>query len=276
MNQFKKSKTIITVSSIVLLSLSLLFLSSQAWFRGSGLLSPLNYIIAKVDGLFSKPTNQLSFIIDEMDNVLDVYKENKTLKASLSESRELVAENNSLIAENNSLQEALSLSETYANKETLTASVLSRNPNSWSQTLTIDVGSENDVSKDMLVMANGGLIGTLSDIGGASSTVSLLTDQVKQKNLAVKVNLPSGAVYGIITGYDKKENRYIISKLNSSSEIAKGSQVVTSDLSDQAASNILIGEVAEVKRNGDTLDMELHVSPAADFSNIYAVVLVRN
>lgn len=276
MNRFKKSKLIVVVSTLVLFSLSLLYLSSQSWFRKSRVLGPLNYLISAVDGVFAQPTQFLSGSVDEMDTLLNTYKENKRLKADLSKSQDLTSENASLTAENESLRQAMSLKEAYGDMTNLTAEVLYRNPNSWSETLAIDAGSQQGITEDMLVLANGGLIGRLSDVDVTSSKVQLLTDENSTRNLAVKVNLTSGSVYGIITKYDAEKKVFIVSQLNSDTGISEGSQVVTSDLSENTASNVLVGEVAAVKKNGNTLATELHVRPAADFSNIYAVVLVRN
>ncbi len=276
MNQFKKSKIIVLVSVLVLLSLSLLFLSSQTWFKKSNPLAPVNYLVSGVDSILSKPVNFISGSVREMNNLLETYDENKTLKATLSESQEMSTENDTLIAENESMRQALSLIKSYESKQTLASEVLVRNPNSWSASLSIDKGSHHGVSKEMLVLANGGLIGTLSDVDLSTSKVQLLTDETSTKNLAVKINLASGAIYGILTKYDAEENVFIVSQLNGNAKATEGSQVVTSDLSDEAASNVLVGTVSAVKKNGNTLDEELHVSPAADFSNIYTVVLVKN
>lgn len=276
MNQFKKSKTIVVVSAIVLLSLSLLFVSSQGWFRRTKALAPINYAVSSVDGLLAAPANLIYNLGQEMSSLLDTYRENKELKASMTETADLAAENASLQSENESLRQALAIDESYADKTRLPAAVLSRNPNSWSETVSINKGSHHGVTKDMLVMANGGLIGILTEVDVTSSRVQLLTDQARTKNLAVKINLESGAVYGILTRYDEKKKVFIISQLNSDKGISENSQVVTSDLSDEAASNVLVGKVSAIKKNGNTLDTELHVKPAADFSNIHAAVLVKN
>ncbi|WP_335339458.1 rod shape-determining protein MreC [Streptococcus marmotae] len=51
-------------------------------------------------------------------------------------------------------------------------------------------------------------------------------------------------------------------------------EVVTSDLAGDMPSNVLVGKVSSVKTSTRDLSRELYIKPAANFSNIYSVLVV--
>ena len=51
-----------------------------------------------------------------------------------------------------------------------------RSPVSWKQELTLDAGKSKGVSENMLAIANGGLIGSVSKVEDNSTMVNLLTN----------------------------------------------------------------------------------------------------
>ena len=93
-------------------------------------------------------------------------------------------------------------------------------------------------------------------------------------NIPVKISLETDDVYGILSGYDTDSHSLIINQLNSDVDIPEGSSVVTSDLAGGTPSNIPIGKVASVKSSSSNLNRELYITPTANFSNIYAVMVV--
>lgn len=274
MHQFKKSKIIVLLSGLVLLSWALLTLSRQQWFKENKLLAPVQSVLASGDQFFAKVTNSLSQTTAHIDQLLGAYRENQGLKRRILELEEVEADHQSLKEENDSLRASLELAERHTTYQRISAEVLYRNPSSWSETLALSAGSQSGVHQDMLVMANGGIIGKVSEVTANNSRISLLTDVTKEHDLAVKVNLESGAVYGIITAYDAEENVYIVTQLNNATGLASGQQVVTSDLSEKLPSQLLIGSVESVTKNKNGIETEVKVRPAADFDNIYSVVLV--
>ena len=79
--------------------------------------------------------------------------------------------------------------------------------------LTYDKGTSDNVTDAMVVVANGGLVGSVSETSSQSSLVSLLTNEENSTKISVRIQTKSGPVYGIITGYDEKNSAYIISQL---------------------------------------------------------------
>lgn len=271
----KLSKLIVAVSIFLLLSFSLLFVTFSESRQVPFLTQIVNAIVRPVQSVLSKPTNYFSEQKDVLSDLMDAYKENKELKAILSGLEDYATENITLKAENESLRSSLGIASNFSEKQYVAGLVLVRTPASWSEHLTIDIGGDQGVIENALVVANGGLIGVISHVDPDSANVKLLTNSDEFTKLPVKISLGSKEIYGILSGYDADSNSFVINQLNGSDDIPVGSNVVTSDLAGAAPANIKIGRVLSVKSNSNNLNREIYVEPTASFSNLYSVLVVR-
>ncbi|HFI0424146.1 TPA: rod shape-determining protein MreC [Streptococcus suis] len=272
MNKF--SKLIIVLSVFILLSFSLLYSTSASSSNLSGFKSVVSTVVSPFQTVFSIPTRFLSEQKQVISDLISTYEENKELRQTLQELESSVLENSSLKAENSSLRSSLEMSSEFSQKTYIAGSVLVRSPYSWSEKLTINIGEKDGVSKDDLVMSNGGIIGIISSISQNSSEVILLTNADEFTKIPVKLSTESGDIYGILSNYDSDSNSFVINQLSSSDEISTDSKVVTSDLGGTTPANVLIGTVKSVKASSNNLNREVFVEPSADFSNIYSVLVV--
>lgn len=274
MNRYKKSRLVVVVSILSVFSLSLLFLTVYQGVKIPFVMDGVRQSVAFLDGVVSKPTQFLSKQKDYINDLVSAYKENQELKNTLSGLENSISEMESLKKENESLRQNLEMKEAYTEKQLISALVSVRSPNSWNQELILNIGKDFGLTEDMLVVANGALAGTIDSLDAHSTTVKLLTNSDDFSNIPVKISLETMDVYGILSGYDTDSHSLIINQLNSDIEIPVGSSVVTSDLAGGTPSNIPIGKVASVKSSSSNLNRELYVTPTANFSNIYAVMVV--
>ena len=274
MNRYKKSRLVVVISILSVFSLSLLFLTAYQGVEIPIVSDGVRQSIAFLDEVVSKPTQFLSKQKDYLNDLVAAYKENQELKSTLASLENSISEMESLKNENESLRQNLEIKEAYADKQMISALVSVRSPNSWNQELVIDIGKDAGLTENMLVVANGALVGTIDSLDAYSTTVKLLTNSDDFFNIPVKISLEMTDVYGILSGYDTDSHSLIINQLNSDVEIPVGSSVVTSDLAGGTPSNIPVGKVASVKSSSSNLNRELYITPTANFSNIYAVMVV--
>ncbi|CEL91470.1 rod shape-determining protein MreC [Streptococcus sanguinis] len=271
MNRFKKSKFLSSFFVLVVAMTILILSTSSSWF-----VSTTSNIISFVDRLVGSP---FAFVADkkgEMSDLMSTYRENQQLKKNLYEVEEKAGKADSLEDENEQLRKLLEFKEADKNQVQIASEVIARTPASWKNELTIDKGTSDNVTDAMLVVANGGLVGSVSETNSQSSLVSLLTNEESSTKISVRIQTKSGPVYGIITGYDAKNSAYIISQLNSAEYIKEGDEVETSGLGAYNAENIPVGKVLSVSEAKDQLNKVVLVKPAADLSDIRAVMLVGN
>lgn len=271
MKKFKKSRLIVMIIVLILTASALLLSTYSTWF-----VNGTSNALSLVDNVLSKPFHLLTDVKSDLEHLVNTYHENEELKATLSEIDSVSNEVSDLKEENAQLREMLDMKNSINSDVKLSADVIARTPASWSNELTVNVGSENKVASTMLVVANGGLIGSVDQVNEHSSRISLLTNKKNNENISVRIQSGSKTIYGIIVGYDEKKSAFIVSQLNTSDEIKEDSKVVTSGLGSYPVANISVGKVSSVASSSDYLTKEVYIKPSADFSDIRVVTLVGN
>lgn len=274
MNRF--ARIVITVSLICMLTVSLLFLTFTRGGKVRFLSQIIEPVVSPIESFLSKPVNYFSEQRDRMMDLFATYEENERLKETLFSLETRLAESDTLRKENESLRANLQMIDQYPDKQFIQSSVLSRTPELWVRQMTIARDRNNQLTKGMLVLANGGLIGTIKEVHSSSATVKLLSNSDEFTKIPIRLQVDNQEVYGILSGYDTDSNSFIVNQLNSGVAIPIGTNVVTSDLAGATPSNIQIGKVRSVKESTSDLNRELFIEPTANFSNVYFVLVVGN
>ncbi|MGM9886213.1 MAG: rod shape-determining protein MreC, partial [Lactococcus sp.] len=181
-------------------------------------------------------------------------------------------------SENKELKTALKLQQTLTDYETVSSNVITRNPASWNDTLVIDHGSDDGIKNNMPVMANGGLIGRVSQVNKSTAKVSLLSSSKGIENkIPVYLSSNGSPSYGILSSYDSTQNAYVVSQVTTTTKFAKGSQVFTSGLGGGVGSvrDLLVGTVIGEKNSNDGLDRQIYIKPASNLYDIRFVFVVK-
>lgn len=271
MNRFKKSKYIIVVSVLVLVVSTLLittYSSSMVTRLGDGL--------SVVDRVVQTPFQWFDQFKSDLGHLTRTYSENEQLKKQVYQLEVASNEANRLKVENEELRQLLDMNSKLEVTKTLAADVIMRAPVSWKQEMTVGVGSQNGAAENMLVIANGGLVGSVSKVEDQSTLVNLLTNTENTDNISVKIQSGTTAIYGIVQGYDKEQEVLKISQLNSNADIKAGDKVTTGGLGTFNVADIPVGEVVGVTHSSDYLTREVTVRLTADTSNLRVVELVGN
>lgn len=235
--------------------------------------SNVSGVISKVDSVVSIPFVALTKSHNVISDLLSTYSENRDLKKSLSSLQNQSAIISNLQEENDSLRASLNLSDKLSRDNVITAEVSMRPSVNWLKELTINVGKSKNVSKSMLATTNGGVIGFVTKVYDDSTTISLLSGSLSDTYLASSVISEDGnQVFGIISNYDNKKKLLKMTQLNSSENIKKGTEVVTSGLDDVSVKGVPIGTVESVSDYEG--NRTIFIKPYADFDKISYVTLV--
>ncbi|NQN91520.1 rod shape-determining protein MreC [Streptococcus suis] len=272
----KLSKIIIAFFIFLLVSFSLLFVSISGGNDIPILSSFVSGLVSPIERMLAPSVSFLSSQKSKMEEILASFEENKELKKTIASFDAIDEENKSLRLENASLRNDLGIVAAFPEKSFISSFVLVRNPVTWTEQLIIDAGTNQGVVENMLVVANGGLAGIVTNVDSSSSNVKLLTNSDDFTKVPVKISTNSGEIYGILSGYDSDSNTFVVNQLNSLNEIEAGSNVVTSDLAGTTPSNIQVGKVKSVSTTSNNLNREVYIEPTTDFSEIYTVLLVEN
>src|SRR5699024_3752927 len=114
----------------------------------------------------------------------DALEENGKLHAKLDMLPQMDADIERLEAENEELREPLDVSSK-REYDTTAARVISRSPDQWLNSFTIDKGESDGLTEGMAVMTTEGLIGTVRRANGGSSYIEMLTTSVSDRKRVV-------------------------------------------------------------------------------------------
>ena len=159
----------------------------------------------------------------------------------------------------------------------MNATVISRNPTTWYNNLTIDKGSHNGIEEGMVVMNSTGVIGKITNVSTFSSDVKLITTTDTNNKMSVTITSGDNHLTGVINGYDYKTKWLEVEGISNTENVSVGDLVYTSGLGGVFPSGILVGKVANISTDVYDLSKIINVSPSANFADInYVTVLKRN
>ncbi len=273
----KISKKLIAVLIVLVVVIILVIFSFT--LKGNRKLSHvesfLRDALVYVERVVMSPFNFVSDKFKEYNELKDVREENDILKTSIERADSLESENMELRRQLEKLKEELNIDYTLTDYEYLNATVVSRNIGYWYNTITIDKGTYNGVDKDMIVINAKGLIGKVIRTTTFTSDVRLITTSDTNNKISVNISNGDYNIYGVINGYDYKSNLLEVEGISNTLSVSIGDFVYTSGLGGIFPSGILIGQVTEIGTDSYDLGKIIKVKPAADFSDINFVSILK-
>lgn len=214
--------------------------------------------------------------ITEYQEKQDLYEKYKTLEKKVKETELINAERLELKKEVEDMKKTLELNHVLGESSYLNATVVNRNLGYWYNTITIDKGEKNGVKKDMAVIVSEGLVGKVIKTTAFNSTVKLLTSDDANNKISVKIQVGDQYVYGLLSGYNKKNRTFSIEGISTNMKIPKGSIVTTTGMGDIFPSGIMIGKVKSIKTDNFDLAKTVIVEGTVDYDDLnYVTVLKR-
>lgn len=279
MRKFNPNKNIIILLIIIIVVIATVTLTAKMRSQekdSNVVVSTVNDVVGFVDGVVSAPGRWVVNGIEVVSNLTNTYEENQRLKEKIDEYEELEQSNKNKEKEISQLQSALELNETLTSYDKVTANVITRSPNTWQDSLVVDKGSNDGIEKNMAVMASSGLVGRVTQVNANSSKVELLTtDNSDVDYFPVKIVSDGGDSYGVLSKYQKKNQRLVATDLTGSTEIKVGDVVQTSGLGGNSPANLAVGTVVKVKSSSYGLSREVTIKPYADMYDFSVVTIIQ-
>ncbi len=221
------------------------------------------------------PITKAGEMIDKIRLKDELYDKYKILKEEVEKTNFMTAKYNESLKVIDELESMLELNSTLVESNYLNATVIGRNLGFWYDKITIDKGSKNGVREDMAVVTAKGLIGKVISVSYLTSDIKLLTsDDINQK-ISIKIKVGEEYIYGLLTGYDKKTEEFIIEGVSGNNEIPNNAEVTTTGLGDIFPSGILVGNVTKITKDHFDLARTIRVKSKVDFNGISYVTLLK-
>lgn len=238
---------------------------------------PLNTVVGYVVVPFQKGIHYagqwMADKADELVSIKDLLEENKKLKEQVAQ----LTEENVILQQNryelNQLRELVELDQQYDSYEKIGARIIARDTGNWYATFLIDKGSDAGIKEDMNVLAGGGLVGRISQVGpNWSKVTSIISDNSNVSGMTISTNdnlIVSGSLKSMSDGV------ILFGQLvDSQNKVEEGDKVVTSNISDKYLPNILIGYISKINLDNNNLTKSGYLVPAVDFEHINEVLVI--
>lgn len=211
--------------------------------------------------------------VEALKNYEDIVAENDQLKEQLDTYRSTLAQYEQNSYELDRLQKLYELDAQYTDYDKTGARVISKDTGNWFDVFYIDKGTDDGLSIGCNVLYGNGLCGIITEIGADYAKVSSIIDDTTNVNATI---LPAQAICNVSGSLTNYADGYLLAEnIDKDADISEGDQVVTSHVSSKYLSGINIGYIAKIENDSNNLTKTAYITPAADFSNIEEVLVIR-
>jgi rod shape-determining protein MreC len=244
--------------------------------HSSGLLEPIEGFVVSI----TRPIQQAASGVAEQFG--DVAQTARDLRDLRRRNEELAKENARLVLENVRLREIMveagmlrdllnfaqdNPAFSYQGAHVL-GRVISREPTNVQRYITLDVGRESGIERNMPVTTDRGLVGRISAVGDGWSRVLLLIDTSSSVHALTQSTRASGLVEG------QPDGTLRMRAIPQADTVSVGDIVFTSGLGGNFPRQIPIGQVTGVERKDYDLYQTATVQPTVDFDHLEVVLVL--
>ena len=281
----------------LLVAVSLILIT--AYFGGSSS-GPLHSIqrgfgdaLSPVQDGASKVLSPVRDIAGWFSRTVNASSENNQLKNQVARLNKLLAQYQYDAVQNRQLSNLVHLDRVAGidSYNPVTASVIATNPSVWSDTIEVNAGAGDGVSRNDTVIAGagsgagaGGLVGEVTTVGADYSVVTLLTAPQFAVGAMVEEGGGNGDE-GVVQPAIGEQGSLLLEYVPPHAQINVGDEVVTDGFKDPqdalvksfAPPGIPIGQVTDANQNTLINDQQVTVEPAVDLRHVGVVqILTRN
>lgn len=266
-------------------------ISSKQWLTGITIACVILMGASLFTDKISKPIKDVvSVIVVPMQKGINsigtyVYSKYMVIKdfSRISEENLMLKEEIARLTEENSqlslnkvelerLRELYDLDDTYASYEKTAARVIAKEAGNWYSVFTIDKGSADGIEVDMNVIANGGLVGIVTDVGENYAIVRTIIDD---SNNVSGMLLHTGDTCTVEGSLSLMDSGYIYVKyFKQDADVKDGDKIVTSNISSKYLEGLLIGYVKEVTTDPNSLTKSGYLIPVVNFEHLQEVLVI--
>ena len=267
-----KSKNILIIMTILCIGMIVYGLSAYA--RLEGLHSAAGYLVTPFQKGMSTVGKILKGTTLSFADVGKLQDENKELKKKVSD---LTEQNNLLLQDQDKLErleQLFALDAEYSEYDKVAASVISKDPGNWYNTFTIDRGTEDGIAVDMNVIADGGLVGIVTETGAHWATVRSIIDDSSNVSAMASSTLDTCLVTGDLTLMEEGKLQFI-QLYDKEDVVSIGDKIITSNISDKFLRGILIGYISDISTDANNLTKSGYLVPVVDFAHLQEVLVIK-
>ena len=189
-------------------------------------------------------------------------KENETLKNKNKELEKSIKE---------TLKEYLGLTQKYSTYKTIPGDVINKDISNYSRTITLNIGTNDGVKKDMTVIAEEGLVGCVISVTDTTAKVRTITDPASSVSTMLSTTKDSIVCKGTLENTSTLNAMYIPTEAS----LIQGDTVQTSGLGGIYPKGLQIGTIKKIVETENLTDRYAIVETAVDFNKLNSVLVIN-
>ena len=200
--------------------------------------------------------------------------ENESLKEQIANMEDAARKADATERENARLRNQLSFKETHETYDEVDAYIIGWSSTDWSNTVTINRGSDAGIEENMVAITDvGEVVGLVTQVGANFAVVKTVLDSTLEISATITTSGYNGMVSG---GYIEGNEKFLqMDYLPSSSIIRNKDQVVTSG-STVYPRGLILGHVVDAGFKETGVAKYAVLQPAADISSLEQIFIVTN
>jgi rod shape-determining protein MreC len=181
---------------------------------------------------------------------------------------------NEVETENEQLRGLLDFAQTRPRLELRGAQIVARTigqeSTNFFDSILVDLGREHGIRVGMPVVTAEGLVGRISSVNDATSTVLLLNDPASSASALLGTSRLNGVVRGSTSG------DLIMDFIPQGPTFSEGEVVLTSGLGGRFPKGIVIGEISSIETQANAVFQKAVIAPSVDFGSLELVLVITN
>lgn len=254
--------------------IGLIAFSSRYGGKDNFVNNTLGFVIQPVQSAFTATENWFNSTIDSIANLNNLEEENLLLKLEV----EKLEQENALLrkdqADLNRFRDLFKLQNEYENYNMIGAKIIAKAPGNWYSTFIINKGSKDDIEKDMVVMATGGLVGHVRSVSKNYALIQAIIDDTSSVHAEDVRTGDRMFVEG-----DKRLNQQGLTKvtfIDNGAEVIEGDELVTSALGNIYPPELSLGVITKIEDNPHNLIKTAYLKTNVDFAKLSEVLIITD
>jgi rod shape-determining protein MreC len=208
--------------------------------------------------------------LDAPQDLARLRQRNTALEAEVSRLQTEIIELKQQISETRVLEALVDFARVNPENQYIAAKVIGRDPNPFLQYVIINRGSDDGLRRGMPVVTQQGLVGRVAAVTAGAARVQLISDNGSSVNILLEPSRAPAALEGDLTG------ELSLDMIPQSAEVNVGDLALTSGLGGNFPSNILVGQVSNVRSRDNDLFQRAAVQPSVNLSQLEIVLVITN
>ena len=237
--------------------------------------------IANVENVFSKLVmpiqNGLTYLKNKIagnniffEDINNLKVENQELREKNKQLEEDLRELEIIKAENATLRSYNNMSEKYTQYKTVPAYIINKDISNLSDTMVINIGSDNGVKENMPVITTEGLVGYIISTTNNTSKVQPIIDPATSVSAAISTSRDGVIAKGILGSNNTLKLMYI----PTDADLVLGDTIETSGIGGIYPKGILVGKISQIIEAKNITDRYAIVETAVNFSKLETVLVI--